>query len=337
MVGEFKSEEVKSMPDNPRITVFMPMFNAEKFVSEAVDSILNQTFKDFELLIIDDGSTDRSREIIESYQDPRIRLYSNEGNQGLPYTRNRGLELARGKYLAVMDADDISTPYRLAKQLDYMEKHPETVVLASGKDLLTEEDNIHDSYGIKEKLYSFLFYRTSQQIGINLIFENIISNSTTMIRLSFLTQHKIHYNSQCFVMQDYELWTQIFAQGGEFYLLREALVKYRSNQSNITTRTRKEATEKRRILQRMIQKNYLQMLGYQLDEKWLELIGECGKEYEEKKNIETDIYLQQLYVYFKKLLKEYPEGCIIQKRALNLFLKKKYFLFSLKSGKKLGI
>lgn len=145
------------MPDNPKITVFMPMFNAEKFIGEAVDSILNQTFKDFELLIIDDGSNDQSREIVEKYQDSRIRLYVNERNRGLPYTRNRGLELARGKYLAVMDADDISDPYRLAKQWNYMENHPETVVLASGKDLLTEEDNIHDSYGIKEKLYSFLF------------------------------------------------------------------------------------------------------------------------------------------------------------------------------------
>lgn len=322
------------MPDNPKITVFMPMFNAEKFIGEAVDSILNQTFKDFELLIIDDGSNDQSREIVEKYQDSRIRLYVNERNRGLPYTRNRGLELARGKYLAVMDADDISDPYRLAKQWNYMENHPETVVLASGKDLLTEEDNIHDSYGIKEKLYSFLFYRTSQQIGINLIFENIISNSTTMIRLSFLMQHKIYYNSQCFVMQDYELWTQIFANGGQFHILREALVKYRSNQNNITTRTRENVKEKRRMLQRMIQKNYLQMLGYQLDEKWLKLIEECGKEYEEKQNIDTNFYLQQLYMFFEKLIGEYPAECVIQKCQMINFLRKKYFLFSLKSGEK---
>lgn len=147
-------------------------------------------------------------------------------------------------------------------------------------------------------------------------------------------QHKIYYNSQCFVMQDYELWTQIFANGGQFHILREALVKYRSNQNNITTRTRENVKEKRRMLQRMIQKNYLQMLGYQLDEKWLKLIEECGKEYEEKQNIDTNFYLQQLYMFFEKLIGEYPAECVIQKCQMINFLRKKYFLFSLKSGEK---
>ena len=80
------------MRKEPLITVFMPMFNAEKYIREAIDSILGQTFKQFELLIIDDGSTDKSCEIVESYKDERIRLYFNGENKGLPYTRNRGLE-----------------------------------------------------------------------------------------------------------------------------------------------------------------------------------------------------------------------------------------------------
>ena len=128
--------------------------------------------------------------LLKVINDKRIRLYSNDGNKGLPYTRNRGLELARGKYLAIMDADDVSINTRLKEQWDYMERHSDTIVLASGKDLLTDQREKQDQYGIKEKIYSLLFYRRSEQIGINLIFENVLSNSTTMVRLSFLKAKK---------------------------------------------------------------------------------------------------------------------------------------------------
>ena len=140
------------MNKQPAITVFMPVYNAEKYLKEAIDSILNQTFENFELLIIDDGSTDESVKIIETYTDERIRLIHNDGNKGLPYTRNRGLNLARGKYLAIMDADDVSVKNRLEIEYNIMEKRSNLAVISSGKELLSNAGK--STYGWKEKLYS---------------------------------------------------------------------------------------------------------------------------------------------------------------------------------------
>ena len=122
----------------PKISVVMPAYNAENYIREAIDSILAQTFRDFEFLIIDDGSTDHTVEIIRSYSDSRIRLYQNERNMGVAATLNRGLDLARGEYIARMDADDISLPERFAKQAAYMDAHPDVAVCGSNIILFSE-------------------------------------------------------------------------------------------------------------------------------------------------------------------------------------------------------
>ena len=103
----------------PRVTVLMPVHNAGQFLNEAIDSILNQSFKHFEFLIIDDGSTDNSAAIIESYRDPRIRLLRNDRNMGITPTLNKGISLASCELIARMDADDISHPSRLQKQYGF--------------------------------------------------------------------------------------------------------------------------------------------------------------------------------------------------------------------------
>lgn len=103
----------------------MPAYNAEKYLREAIDSILAQTFTDFELIIINDGSTDFTKDIILSYTDQRIRYIENEQNSGICVTLNKGLDAARGRYIARMDSDDISLPRRLEVQVQYMDSHPE--------------------------------------------------------------------------------------------------------------------------------------------------------------------------------------------------------------------
>ncbi|HKQ33129.1 MAG TPA: glycosyltransferase family A protein, partial [Thermodesulfobacteriota bacterium] len=115
----------------PKVTVLMTVYNGEKFLNEAIDGILNQTFRDFEFLIINDGSTDGSREIIKSYKDPRINLVDNESNIGLTASLNRGLSLAGGEYIARQDADDISLPERLEKQISILERNPDIALLGS--------------------------------------------------------------------------------------------------------------------------------------------------------------------------------------------------------------
>lgn len=107
----------------PLISVIMPVYNAETYLKDAIESILNQTYKNIELIIIDDGSIDNSSRIIQSYTDFRIKFYKNDGNKGLVYTLNRAIALASGEYIARMDADDISLSKRIEKQIDYIKKY----------------------------------------------------------------------------------------------------------------------------------------------------------------------------------------------------------------------
>ena len=107
---------------NTKVTVLMPVYNGEIYLKQAIESILHQTLSDFEFLIINDGSTDASVEIIQSIKDPSIRLLHNRTNLTLVPTLNKGLELARGEYVARMDCDDISLPERLAKQVEFMDR-----------------------------------------------------------------------------------------------------------------------------------------------------------------------------------------------------------------------
>src|SRR5215831_13102998 len=133
--GDFsKSSEpwVCLMPDLPCVSVVLPVYNGEKYLAEALDSILQQTFNDYELIVIDDGSTDRSSAIIESYvkKDRRV-IVHRQDNCGLIMSLNQGSSLARGKYIARMDADDVSLPQRLEKQLDYLEQRPDIGLLGT--------------------------------------------------------------------------------------------------------------------------------------------------------------------------------------------------------------
>ena len=112
----------------PKVSILMPVYNAEKYLIEAVDSILNQTFRDWELIIINDGSTDRSRELLSQIADNRVIIVDNETNLGLINTLNKGINLCKGEYIARMDADDISTPERIEKQVQFMDSHPHHIM-----------------------------------------------------------------------------------------------------------------------------------------------------------------------------------------------------------------
>ncbi len=123
----------------PAITVLMPVFNGERFLGEAIGSILDQTFTDFEFLIIDDGSTDKTMDIIKSHQDDRIRLIKNEKNLGISKSLNKGIDLARASLIARMDADDISYPDRLERQYNYLAGNPDCALVSSSARVITED------------------------------------------------------------------------------------------------------------------------------------------------------------------------------------------------------
>lgn len=181
----------------PRITVLMPVYNGEKYLHEAIGSILSQTFTDFEFLIIDDGSTDSSLEIVNSYEDTRIRLVQNQTNLGLIVTLNNGLELARGEFIARMDADDISCPRRLEKQLLFMSSRSDVAVCGTAIKL----------FG---KMNSSIHYpKNDQEIRAKMLFECPIAHPSVMLRRKVFIQEGLRYSELFTHAEDYDLWSRI--------------------------------------------------------------------------------------------------------------------------------
>lgn len=248
----------------PLVSVFIPVYNAEKYIAESLESILNQTYDNLEILLVDDGSTDRSVEIIKSYNDPRIRLIQNEKNMGIPYTRNVGLDHANGKYMAIMDSDDISLPDRIEKQVRFLEGNPDIDVVGT----FYYKFNEKSSRKIKLK------YTKPEEIEIVLLFYSPISNPSSMVRLDTVKKHNIRYNLNYFVAQDYGFWADLTKFGGKIAVIPEFLLKYRTGHENITKRSNVKKRERRKQVLRSIHKGLLDYIGIHLSDEELAVYSE---------------------------------------------------------------
>ena len=203
------------------ITVLMPVYNASNYLNEAIESILNQSFIDFEFLIINDGATDQSEEIIMSYKDARIRYIKKEVNQRLIATLNEGFKLAKGKYIVRMDADDISLPKRLEKQFRFMEANSEIALSGSWA------ENFGDKIGISK-------YQTNHDaIKFKMMYQCHIVHPTIIIRKSILDTINLKFDPNFIHAEDYELFVRI----SENHLLAnipEVVLKYRVHSKSIS-------------------------------------------------------------------------------------------------------
>lgn len=204
----------------PYATVLMPAYNAAPYLKEAIDSILNQTFTDFEFLIFDDGSTDATADILKQYTDPRIRVFHSAENQGLVRQLNRGIDLARGKYIFRMDADDYSLPERFARQIAFMEDHPE--IGFSGSWVKT--------YGRDDSLMRCP--ETHEEVKIGLLSGTTLLHNTIVFRTSVLREHGVYYDEEFLFVEDFDLWVRLtdLTRVGN---LPEVLAYYRIHETNV--------------------------------------------------------------------------------------------------------
>lgn len=212
-----------------KTTVMMVVHNGEKYLEACMKSILAQTYHDYELLIVDDGSTDMTRSIICSFNDTRIRLIEN--THDYIASLNIGLEEAKGELIARMDADDLMMPERLARQVELMENRKEVVVCAS---------------------WVMAFGQQSGLIAMNkgliscpeaaLLRGNVFCHNTIMLRKSFLVGNSLSYKKYDYA-EDYKLWCDIAGQGGLFYVIPEVLVRFRKSTDQISFRKMKEQME----------------------------------------------------------------------------------------------
>ena len=217
----------------PTISVLMSVYNSSSCLSETIDSVLAQKLTDFEFLIVDDASSDNSREILQSYSDKRIKLFFNGENRGLTASLNFLIEKASGKYLARIDSDDIAMPERFAKQLAMMEQDSELLLLGANCVFINEKSELI-SGGIPfiagEKDLDDEFLRWSF-----LFPENLIVHSSVMLRSEILLREGLRYDESQKYAQDIEFWRRL-APYGKFRILAEPLIKLRILDGSITSK-----------------------------------------------------------------------------------------------------
>lgn len=212
----------------PEITILMPVRNGEKYIKESIDSILKQTFTDFELLIMDDGSTDRTVERIERYTDERIRLIRRKHN--FIRNLNEGLELALGAYIARMDADDIMHTERLRIQLKRMKKNPNITVCGTWAKIFSDKGNERNVFHFGHEIIC--------ELVLELLKYNMLLHPSVMVKKEFLFNHHIKYQNYPYV-EDYKLWFDIAKAGGILFVEPQELMMLRRSDTQVTV-TKKE-------------------------------------------------------------------------------------------------
>ncbi|TAN58438.1 glycosyltransferase [Patescibacteria group bacterium] len=210
---------------SPKLSVILPVHNAGSFLIEAIESILHQTFTDFELIIINDGSTDDSGNIIGEFQDPRIKAITQE-NKGLRATLNIGLAAASGAYIARMDQDDISLPDRFEKQVAFLDAHPDYVLVGATYGYIDEQSNITGS---------FPALLDDEDIKRELFTKSPFGHGTIMARTESLKGGGYTYSNEAVHMEDYELWIR-FSVAGKYANLPEILYLWRRSSTNTTSK-----------------------------------------------------------------------------------------------------
>ena len=214
----------------PTVSVLMPVYNGERYLRAAVDSILGQSFADFEFVIVDDGSTDGTRDILEGIDDPRLRVISNERNVGVTRTLNIGLEAARGRYIARLDADDVAHPQRLARQVAFLEANADVVLLGSGYDAVDESGVVVER--IRRPLSDAEFR------WMALLHAPVIHPSV-MFRAWLIHDLGLRYDASLITGQDYDMWVRMLAQG-KAARLGERLVTWRRHVDAIGVARRRQ-------------------------------------------------------------------------------------------------
>ena len=208
--------------NTPLVSVLMPAFNAQKYLRNAVDSILNQTYGNFELLILNDGSSDQTQAILDSFSDPRIKILRHEKNQGLVSTRNDLVAAARGKYIALLDSDDIAFPARLEKQVTFLEQEKAEII---GADHFT----LNEANG---KLKKSKQRYSNADIHAMMSVCSPLCNPAVMGLASLFKSHP--YQSGTDIVEDYSLWQKLALEGVRFANIKVPLIYYRMhpNQSS---------------------------------------------------------------------------------------------------------
>jgi glycosyltransferase involved in cell wall biosynthesis len=233
--------------NTPNVSIIIPAFNREPFISESIESALKQTFSDFEIIVIDDGSTDKTVEVAQKYSDDhRVNIMRNEKNLGIANTRNKAVRMARGKYIAMLDSDDVwIDKNKLQKQFDFLESNPNYALVGSNM--------VHiDVKG--EKIKEVIFPINDITIRKTILRRNPFAQSTILCRKEAMENAGL-YSTRFTICDDYDLWLKI-GRDWKFANINESMTGYRIHGNNITHKKRLKAASEVLEIVRMHKDNY---------------------------------------------------------------------------------
>ena len=239
----------------------MPVYNSEKYIVDALFSVLKQTYDDFEFIIIDDASTDNSTKLIKNIKDTRIKLYINELNRGISYSLNRGLQICKGQYIARMDSDDICAPDRFKMQLEFMDNNPMTDICGTNIALINNTGDF-----INEHTYSSI----DKNIKTDLFFGMTpLAHSSVMFRKSFVDKYGLYYKNGAMYAEDYDLYCR-YCERCTFSNIPETLLYYRQHNLSVS----KQYKKIQRLNARQSLKKHLSNMGLKCSE--IEFQSHCS-------------------------------------------------------------
>jgi len=291
--------------NEPMVTVLMAVYNGEKFLKEAMESILTQTFTDFEFLIINDGSTDNSVKIIEEFNDPRIRLIHNEKNLKLIASLNKGISLAKGKYIARMDSDDISMPDRLKKEVNFLENSLEYGLVGTYYTVI-------DGEGVNQRNVSYP--SSNDLIKLFLSLNCPLAHGSIMGKCELFKQN-LYGSKQYPDVEDYELWTRI-AKLTKIHNIPEYLFKYRVYGESFSDTKTQLMYNQTLELSKKAYKNNIKEYKKLIKEQFLE------ESYTEEKEEVIEYVNEWLVSFVKRLLYVHEFGLALKLYAKSIKINK---------------
>lgn len=241
----------------PLVSVLMPVYNSERYLREAMDSILNQTYTNYEFIIVNDASSDNSKEIVTSFQDSRIKLIDFSVNKGIAYSLNLGIEQSKGKYIIRMDSDDISLPSRIKEQVKYMESHQNVGVSAC----------LVEGFGGETKRQHFPAIG-SDEVKCEMLFNSTIAHPAVIMRAETIKKNEIKYNEN-YVAEDYGFWIDAL-NFTKITVYPKVLLRYRISDTSLSVKALGNALQRKKTMIDIYDK-IIQMVGFKVSEAEMEM------------------------------------------------------------------
>lgn len=269
----------------PKLSIVMPVYNRENYIESAIDSILNQTFTDFEFIIINDGSQDNTVKLIEAYDDSRIKLFHNDRNRGIVYSRNHGLQKATGQYVGMFDSDDVALPNKFEKQIGFLEQNPDVAMVGAWVKWIDGDGRLSGK--------SWTLPAPPHMIPAMMVFRNYFIQSTIVVRRDAIPEGG--YSEGFDIVEDSKMWFDISLKH-KVANIQEYLLHYRMHDDNISDMSDKHVNNSKKLISYILSK-----IDIHANEKELNL-------HLELKNNESFASLNDFYDMEKWLMKIYQHN-----------------------------